>query len=137
MQDLAEPIEVAGLERGLELERQLLDRVELREAVAGPARLLGEDRVRLARLAGEEQVQAGGELAQLVARQRAAPSRRRAPSRRKRKLRRPAVGGDVLVLLADRLAQALDLDLAGLAREALGRHLLAAVGVEGVRAGPP
>ena len=45
----------------------------------------------------------------------------------------PAVGGDVLVLLADRLAEALDLDLARLARELLGGHLLAAVDVEGVQ----
>ena len=43
-----------------------------------------------------------------------------------------AVGGDVLVLLADRLAADLDLDAAGLRRQPLGAHEPAGEGVERV-----
>ena len=76
------------------------------------------------------------EIAQLLA-----PSARRSTSTRlvaaEPEAAQSAVGGDVLVLLADRLAEPLDLDLAGLARELLRRDLLAAVHVEGVQQARP
>src|SRR5262245_16654132 len=114
VQGLAEAVEVARLERRLELEGERLDPVELREAVGGARALLGEDRVGPARAPGEEEVDPRREAAQVGRGQpqragldRAVPPEAEGPQ--------AAVGGDVLVLLADRLAEPLDLDRAGLA----------------------
>jgi hypothetical protein len=47
----------------------------------------------------------------------------------------PAIGGDILVLLPDRLLELLDLDLAGLLGQCLGVDDVLAVGMQGLEDG--
>src|SRR5439155_16618873 len=70
VQNLAEPVVVAALERGRDAARELLDPIQLGAAVAGPGLLLREDHVRLTRAPGEEEVQARIEIAQLLGAER-------------------------------------------------------------------
>jgi len=132
VQDLSQPVELPAPERRRQLEGEVLDAVELDQAISGLRPLLGEDPVRLAGPAGEVEVEPRAELAHVVVRERelfdldlAVPPEAEGAQ--------PAVGRDVLVLLADRLAQALDLDLAGLPGQTLGGDLLALVHVERVQ----
>jgi len=118
--DLAEQRRLAGLERLATAVAELLDVVQVvdhrRVGLPGALILILQDVARAAREPGEEQQQVILELVErgLVDRERLGADLAGAIEL---EARDPAVGGDVLVLLADRPAEPVDLDLAGEPRE--------------------
>ena len=131
--EAAEPADVALLEGGLRALAQVLDVVKAVDhrlvMRAAPRILVLQDARGRAREAGEEEEQAvlEREAGLLIDRERRGIDRAVFPER---EAGQATEGGDVLVLLADGLAQQVDLDVAGLLGQLARVNQRAAVGVE-------
>ena len=131
VQHLAEGVEVVAGERVAQLAGQphhALDATATCAGRAGVRLLLAQDGVCRAGRAHVQQQQA---LLQLGFEKRRADDRidENALVAVELHILEAAVGADVLVLFADRLAAARDFDLARLARQAFGAHVLSFIGV--------
>src|SRR5208282_3737961 len=128
-----ETAELSRLQRLLAAQAEGLDVMQVLDhrlvELPRPAVLILEDRSGAARIAGEEEQQIVLEIeTRLVGdleRLGIDPA-----GRIDAEAGDAAIGGDVLVLLADRLAQQVDLDMAGLLRELLRRHEALPVGMQ-------
>ena len=126
---LAEAVRVAGLQRLLGLFADLGHRVEVGEhllvALLGALLLLGEHRVGVAGVAGEEEQQPLLEVEHRLLGDHQGRHVHAAVALDV-EVGQPAEGGDVLVLLSARALQPLDLDVAGLLGERPGADLVMA-----------